>query len=87
MAVIVEDSETLIFIAGDTSYTEELMLGDVIDGVSPSDELAHQTLARVRALVAERETVYLPSHDPESPRRLADRIPVTRQARVAQLVT
>jgi glyoxylase-like metal-dependent hydrolase (beta-lactamase superfamily II) len=87
MAVIVEGSEMLIFIAGDTSYTEELMLEDVIDGVSPSDEIARRTLARVRALVAERETLYLPSHDPESPRRLTDRIPATRQARVAQLVT
>ena len=60
-------------LAGDTSYTEGLLLAGKVDGVSPNPRVALQTHARILALAQERPLVYLPSHDPESAARLADR--------------
>jgi glyoxylase-like metal-dependent hydrolase (beta-lactamase superfamily II) len=60
-----------IFIAGDTSYTEELLTQGVVDGVSPDEGVSHQTNQRILALAREQPLVYLPSHDPQSADRLA----------------
>jgi N-acyl homoserine lactone hydrolase len=73
MSVAVEDGDTVFLFAADASYTEELMLAGVADGVSPDPAAARATLARIRRLVAERPTVYLPSHDPAAGTRLAQR--------------
>ena len=70
MSVVVQN-EPSIFIAGDTSYTEELLKQGVVDGVSPDEAVARQTNQRILALARERPLVYLPSHDPESADRLA----------------
>ncbi|HXT30308.1 MAG TPA: hypothetical protein VN716_13535, partial [Vicinamibacterales bacterium] len=59
--------------AGDASYTEALMLAGQIDGVSEHDATAVATLGALRQLAAERPTVYLPTHDPESAERLSNR--------------
>jgi len=63
--------EPSFLLAGDTSYTQQLLVDDKIDGVSPDPRVAHHTLARIRALADDRPLVYLPSHDPESASRLA----------------
>jgi len=60
-----------IFIAGDTSYTEELLRQGVVDGVSPDPDVARQTNHRILAFAREQPLVYLPSHDPQSADRLA----------------
>jgi glyoxylase-like metal-dependent hydrolase (beta-lactamase superfamily II) len=70
VSVVVQGTPT-IFIAGDTSYTEELLLQGVVDGVSPDEGVARQTNQRILALAREQPIVYLPSHDPDSADRLA----------------
>lgn len=75
-SVAVEDGDTVMFLAGDASYTQALMLAARPDGVAPKPAQAVETLARIRRLAAERPTVYLPSHDPDAERRLAAREPV-----------
>ncbi len=60
-----------IFIAGDTSYTQELLEQGVVDGVSPDEDVARQTNQRIQAVAREEPLVYLPSHDPGSAERLA----------------
>ena len=70
VSVIVR-GEPSIFIAGDTSYTEELLKQGVVDGVSPDEGIARQTNQRILALAREQPLVYLPSHDPASEDRLA----------------
>lgn len=70
VSVIVRD-EPSIFIAGDTSYTEDLLKQGVVDGVSPDEAVARETNQRILALAREQALVYLPSHDPESANRLA----------------
>ena len=59
-----------LFIAGDTSYTQQLLVDGKVDGVSPNEEVARQTLSRIMSLARETPLVYLPSHDPESQNRL-----------------
>jgi glyoxylase-like metal-dependent hydrolase (beta-lactamase superfamily II) len=73
VSVIVTDGDTQIMLAGDTSYLESTMLAGTIDGVSPDEAVALATLADIRALCAERPTVYLPAHDPEAAARLKER--------------
>jgi len=69
---VVVRGDVSFFLAGDTSYTQPLMLAGKVDGVSPSPRIAHETHARILSLAAERPLVYLPSHDPDSARRLAE---------------
>jgi glyoxylase-like metal-dependent hydrolase (beta-lactamase superfamily II) len=70
VSVLVQGS-TSFLLAGDTSYTQGLLLQDKVDGVSPDEEVSRATLGRIRELARERPLVYLPSHDPESEARLA----------------
>ncbi len=58
------------FIAGDTSYNQQLLLAGKVDGVSPDEGVSLQTLNNIKTLARQRPLVYLPSHDPESERRL-----------------
>ncbi len=73
LSVVVEDGDAAIFIAGDASYTEEAMLSGRIDGVGADESAELATLAAIRAFAASRPTIYLPAHDPEAARRLAER--------------
>jgi N-acyl homoserine lactone hydrolase len=66
-----------IFIAGDTSYTEELLVQGVVDGVSPDEGVTRRTNQDILALAREQPLVYLPSHDPDSADRL-DRLATLR---------
>jgi N-acyl homoserine lactone hydrolase len=70
LSVAIEDDETLVFLAGDASYTQQLMLDGQADGVSPKPSQSIATLSRIRHLAAERPTVYLPTHDPQAVARL-----------------
>lgn len=69
VSVVVSGSPSF-FIAGDTSYTQALLLEGKADGVSPDIAVSLKTLGRIRALARERPLVYLPSHDPGSADRL-----------------
>lgn len=73
LSVALEDGDTVFLLAADASYTQQLMLDGVVDGVSPDPTAARATLATIRALTTQRPTVYLPSHDPEAVARLAGR--------------
>ncbi len=72
LSVIVDDGDTAVFIAGDASYTEQAMLSGEIDGVGADEGAMSATLAAIRAFVSSRPTIYLPAHDPEAARRLAE---------------
>lgn len=69
VSVIVDGAPTL-FLAGDTSYTQRLLVSRRLDGVSPNVELALHTMDRILSLARERPIVYLPSHDPDGEKRL-----------------
>ena len=73
LAVLVEDGDHAVFIAGDSSYTEDAMLRGAVDGVGADEDAELLTHERIRAYAAATPTVYLPSHDPETSARLAER--------------
>ena len=73
ISVIVQDGGTAYFLAGDTSYNEELMLAGKLDGVSADEQVSGATLDTIRRFTQSRPTVYLPTHDPQADGRLAKR--------------
>jgi N-acyl homoserine lactone hydrolase len=73
LAVIVEENDHSVFIAGDSSYTEDAMLRGAVDGVGADEQAERLTHERIRTYAAATPTVYLPSHDPETADRLAER--------------
>jgi N-acyl homoserine lactone hydrolase len=73
MSVIVQDGDAAVFLAGDTSYNQALMLSGTPDGVGGDREAAKATLAAIKTFARSRPTIYLPTHDPESAARLANR--------------
>jgi glyoxylase-like metal-dependent hydrolase (beta-lactamase superfamily II) len=85
VSVIVR-GEPSIFIAGDTSYTEDLLKQGVVDGVSPDEAVSRETNERILALAREQPLVYLPSHDPESADRLARLAALSPLERVGERV-
>jgi N-acyl homoserine lactone hydrolase len=76
ISVLVRDGDVTFVLAGDTSYTEALMRAGKVDGVSPDERVSSATLGAIQWLAKDRPTVYLPTHDPESAIRLANRITV-----------
>ncbi len=73
LSVLVREEKLSFFLAGDTSYTEKLMLEQTLDGVSFNEQAAQQTWKRIQEYARMVPTVYLPSHDPEAKERLSQR--------------
>jgi N-acyl homoserine lactone hydrolase len=80
LAVVIDEGDHTIFLAGDSSYSENLMLRKAVDGVAPDEAAARDTLAQILSYAHATPTVYLPSHDPESAKRLAARRTVPTEA-------
>ena len=73
LAVLVDEGDHTVFIAGDSSYTEDAMLRGAVDGVGLDEEAERRTHERIRAYAGSTPTVYLPAHDPRTAARLAAR--------------
>jgi glyoxylase-like metal-dependent hydrolase (beta-lactamase superfamily II) len=73
LSVVVQDGDQAVFLAGDTSYTQGLLLEQAHDGVGPDEGEERGTHRRILQLAQSMPTVYLPAHDPESAQRLAER--------------
>jgi N-acyl homoserine lactone hydrolase len=72
ISIILKTRDVNYFFAGDTSYNQDLMLRGKIDGVSVKAKDAYETIQNIQLLTATEPTVYLPSHDPESEKRLVN---------------
>lgn len=73
VSVIVKADGISYFLAGDTSYTQSLLLEREPDSVSPNRSTAVETLDAILDYARTEPTVYLPSHDPQSVERLKKR--------------
>ena len=73
VSVVLEVDGCSIFFAGDTSYTEDLMLSCAVDGVSPDVQKARHTVEQIREFASQTPVVYLPTHDPQAGARLVNR--------------
>lgn len=67
---VIVDSTPALFLAGDTSYTQALLLDRKLDGVSSNGQVSHLTMDRILSFAHEQPLVYLPSHDPDAENRL-----------------
>lgn len=76
-SVIVETGDELLFLAGDVTFTERQLLENEVVGISLDGRTSRETMAKVRRLLEDERVVYLPTHDPDSERRLAKRAPTT----------
>jgi N-acyl homoserine lactone hydrolase len=72
-SVIMQEDEHALFFAGDTSYSQHLLLEQAVDGVTRDVALYRQTSQQIRTYLQSVPTIYLPSHDPEAAHRLATR--------------
>jgi glyoxylase-like metal-dependent hydrolase (beta-lactamase superfamily II) len=73
VSVLVHDDDGAVLLAGDTSYTQDLMLAGKVDSVSPDVAVSKVTLAAIKQFASAQPTLYLPTHDPGSGTRLAQR--------------
>jgi glyoxylase-like metal-dependent hydrolase (beta-lactamase superfamily II) len=73
ISVVADTGKEKIFLAGDTSYTEELLINLQPDGVSPDTKQALNTQKKILRLAEQDPLIYLPSHDPKSAHRLKTR--------------
>ena len=71
LSVVVEQGDHIVFVAGDSAYSQDLLVNDVIDGVGPSPQDEHDSHRRILELARQVPTIFLPSHDPEAEDRLA----------------
>ncbi len=78
VSVIVADGDVHYFLAGDTTYAQQALLSEQVDGVSGSESVAIQTMQTIRQYARSQPMIYLPTHDPVSGHRLANaiRLPV-----------
>ena len=72
--ICVDDAGRHVMLAGDATDTLEQLQARRADAVAPDTAVHVATLERILAHCAEHPTVYLPSHDPDSARRLADSV-------------
>ena len=68
-----QEDEHAIFFAADTSYTQQLLFDDAVDGVTRDVALYQKTSQQIRTYLQSVPSIYLPSHDPEAANRLATR--------------
>lgn len=78
VGVLIEEGGHSVLLAGDSSYTQELMLRGVVDGVGSDTAAERRTHERIRAYAATHPTVYLVAHDPGVPARLSQRQTIER---------
>jgi glyoxylase-like metal-dependent hydrolase (beta-lactamase superfamily II) len=77
VSVLVE-GEPAFLLAGDASYSQELLVAGRVDGVSPNPAQARQTLDLILDLAHSRPLIYLPSHDPDAQKRLDLLLPLAQ---------
>jgi glyoxylase-like metal-dependent hydrolase (beta-lactamase superfamily II) len=85
LSVIVREGDRSFFFAGDTSYTEDLLIAGKVDGIGADPRAQQETHQRILAYAGERPTIYLPSHDPHSKARLDGRTPIHAQSKLVVL--
>jgi N-acyl homoserine lactone hydrolase len=73
LSIVVEEEGVAFMIAGDASYSEANLIAGQVDGVTDNEATGLASLAKLREFAGSRPTIYLPTHDPETPERLERR--------------
>jgi glyoxylase-like metal-dependent hydrolase (beta-lactamase superfamily II) len=83
ISVIVKSEDMQYFLAGDTTYSEDLLIRNIPDGVSPRASKTLETMLKIRDLAKMEPIIYLPTHDEKSENRLIEKTVFTRERSVA----
>lgn len=73
MSLILQEDGHQVFFAGDASYTQDLLIQDVADGIGPDPAAQHATHQAILKLAKQTPMIYLPSHERAAEQRLARR--------------
>lgn len=73
LSLILVEADCSIMFAGDTSYTQDLLIAQQADGIGDDPQAQKDTHRKILAYSEQHPTVYLPSHDPGSFERLENR--------------
>ncbi|KAJ9144583.1 Metallo-hydrolase/oxidoreductase [Pleurostoma richardsiae] len=65
---------TTYFLTGDATYGLDLLDKEEPDGINDDPMMALQSLKLIKEFASQTEVVVLPSHDPDTPRLLRDRV-------------
>lgn len=76
LSVILVEGALSIMFAGDTSYTEGLLIAGKTDGIGVDPQSQRDSHKKILAYAEQNSTIYLPSHDPGAKERLMNRIPI-----------
>jgi len=76
VSVIVVSEDINYFLAGDASYTEENLVKKIADGVGLNPNISVDTMQKIITFAKSRPTVFLPTHDPDSAKRLKNKTPL-----------
>jgi glyoxylase-like metal-dependent hydrolase (beta-lactamase superfamily II) len=76
-SVVVRDNHLSYFFAGDLAFSEKQMQRQGLQGIAQNLQRSRETLSRTRHYLQRHPTVFLPSHDPLSLRRLAGQLTTT----------
>lgn len=72
-AVLVYESDHVVMLAGDASYSQDLLLAGAVDGIGPDPAPQRATHRRILQFAAGTPTVFLPCHEWDAERRLVGR--------------
>ena len=86
ISVVVKSDDMLYFLAGDTTYTDELLLKNIPDGISPKPSKTLATMEKIRNLATMEPLIYLPTHDEKSEERLMEKQVLFQDRRVEAAV-
>jgi N-acyl homoserine lactone hydrolase len=76
VSVVVVDDDVNYFLAGETTYTQQSLVEEQVDGVSPSEAVSLRTMQRIVRYARSQPMIYLPAHDPGAEDRLTNGITV-----------
>ncbi|KAK3935554.1 putative beta-lactamase-like protein [Diplogelasinospora grovesii] len=69
-----DGTHTTFFLAGDATYGLDLLEKEEPDGINDDPVKALESLKLIKEFANQRDVVVLPSHDPDTPRLLRDRV-------------
>lgn len=74
VSVIVRNDDMTYFITGDAVYSEESLKNEIIDSMTIDPELSMETLKKIQRFSLSEPTIILPSHDPDVPIRIKNKV-------------
>lgn len=75
-SVLFLNNEINVLFAGDATFDQDQLMQNKVAGISADKKAARNSLQQIRTLGSDAPLIYLPSHDPRSGQRLAEKSPI-----------